>query len=86
MIEERKRQFEEISLNNMDALYSQAIRLTKSASAAESLIQETYLLASRIFGCVDDGIDSRAWFCGLLRKVFTKFQLKRETNDVLLLS
>jgi len=42
-------------------LYSAALRMTRNASDAEDLVQETYLLAYRSYASFEQGTNLRAW-------------------------
>ncbi len=54
----------------MDALYSAALRMTRNASDAEDLVQETYLRAYRGFGGFEQGTNLRAWLYRILTNTF----------------
>lgn len=75
MLSSRKRDpdlvaFEREALEHMDALYANALRLTKSRQDAEDLVQETYLRAYRFHDRFEQGSNLRAW---LFRIQFNTF-------------
>jgi RNA polymerase sigma-70 factor, ECF subfamily len=51
-------------------LYSAAMRMTRNASDAEDLVQETYLRAYRSFATFEDGTNLRAWLFRILTNTF----------------
>lgn len=66
---ERKR-FEAEALPAMSALYRTAVRLTKNASDAEDLVQETYIKAYRFWDKFEPGSNCRAWLFRIMTNVF----------------
>ena len=54
----------------MSALYSAAVRLTRNASDAEDLVQETYLRAYRGFRGFREGSNIKAWLYRILSNTF----------------
>src|SRR5512142_2485496 len=62
----RRRQFEEMVLPQLDALYRVALRLTSNREQAEDLVQETCLRAYRGFASFD-GQNGRAWLFTIRR-------------------
>jgi len=66
---ERKR-FEAEALPAMNALYRTALRLTKNASDAEDLVQETYIKAYRFWDKFEPGSNCRAWLFRIMTNVF----------------
>jgi RNA polymerase sigma-70 factor (ECF subfamily) len=65
---EQKR-FEE-ALAFLDALYSTALRLTRSPQDAEDLVQDTYLKAFRFFDRFQAGTNLKAWLYTILMNTF----------------
>ncbi|MGB8859589.1 MAG: sigma-70 family RNA polymerase sigma factor [Ilumatobacteraceae bacterium] len=51
-------------------LYSAALRMTRSKSDAEDLVQETYLRAYRGYSSFSDGTNLRAWLFRILTNTF----------------
>jgi RNA polymerase sigma-70 factor, ECF subfamily len=67
---DRIREFEEVALVHMDALYRLALRLTRSRAEADDVVQETYLRAYRSFDRFNPGTNCRAWLFTILRNAF----------------
>ena len=51
-------------------LYSAALRMTRSKTDAEDLVQETYLRAYRGYAGFTDGTNLRAWLFRILTNTF----------------
>ncbi len=66
-IEARRREFEEAALPHLDALYNMALNLTRDPSAAEDLVQDTFVRAYRFFGRYAKGTNCRAWLYAFSR-------------------
>lgn len=66
----KKQLFEGLASNNMDDVYSKAIRLTGSAEKAEILVQKTYAHAFNAFEKFDKNADFNKWLIALLILVF----------------
>jgi RNA polymerase sigma-70 factor (ECF subfamily) len=62
----RTAEFERIALPHLSDLARFARRLTGTASAAEDLVQETYLLAWKGFRTFERGTNVRAWLFRIL--------------------
>jgi RNA polymerase sigma-70 factor (ECF subfamily) len=54
----------------MDNLYNLAMRMTRNASDAEDLVQETYLKAFRFFSHFKEGTNAKAWIITILTNTF----------------
>jgi RNA polymerase sigma-70 factor (ECF subfamily) len=67
--EARRNEFEALTLPHAGALYRTAYHLSRHATEAEDLTQETYLRAYRAFADFRGG-DIRAWLFTILRHVF----------------
>ena len=59
-------EFERLARENMDALYSRAIRITRSAVNAENLVQSTYSKAYHTYSSFDYSISFREWLLQIL--------------------
>src|SRR3954451_16283554 len=66
----------------MDALYSAALRMTRNASDAEDLVQETYLKAYRGFGGFTEGTNLKAWLYRILTNTYiNSYRAKKRRPD-----
>jgi RNA polymerase sigma-70 factor (ECF subfamily) len=79
---DRSREFEEVALVHLDALYRSALRLTHNRSEAEDLVQETCLRAFRSFHRFNPGTNCRAWLFTILRNAFLN-RIRQAGRDVL---
>jgi len=57
-------------MEHMPGLYSAALRMTRNASDAEDLVQETYLKAYRSYGSFQEGTNLRAWLYRILTNTY----------------
>ncbi len=78
----RTREFEEVALVHLDALYRGALRLTHNRAEAEDLVQETCLRAFRNFHRFNPGTNCRAWLFTILRNAFLN-RLRQGAHEVL---
>src|SRR5467141_861723 len=65
-----RREFEHLSLEHLDALYSAGLRLTKNERDAEDLVQDTFLRAFRFFDKFERGTNMKAWLFKILTNTF----------------
>src|SRR5689334_24779340 len=65
-----RREFESLSLEHLDALYSAGLRLTKNERDAEDLVQDTFLRAYRFFDKFERGTNIKAWLFKILTNSF----------------
>ncbi len=75
---ERIARFERDALPHLDALYSAALKLTRSPSEAEDLVQETFLKAFSAFHQYTHGTNLRAWLHRILTNTFINAYRKRQ--------
>ena len=75
---DRVARFERDALPHLDALYSAALRLTRSPAEAEDLVQETYLKAFASFHQYTDGTNLRAWLYRILNNTFINTYRKKQ--------
>jgi RNA polymerase sigma-70 factor (ECF subfamily) len=75
---ELERRFEEEAMPLLSGLYSAAYRLTRNASDAEDLVQETYLRAFRSFHQFEPGTNLKAWLYRILTNTFINSYRKRQ--------
>jgi len=69
-VEAARSRFEQDALPFLDQLYSAALRMTKSPTDAEDLVQETYLKAYAAFDSFTEGTNLRAWLFRILTNTF----------------
>ncbi len=81
-VPQRAREFEEVALVHLDALYRTALRLTHSRAEAEDLVQDTYLRAFRSFDRFDPGTNCRAWLFTIMRNLFLN-RIRNHGREVL---
>jgi RNA polymerase sigma-70 factor (ECF subfamily) len=65
-----REEFEKLSMEHLDPLYSAALRLTKNERDAEDLIQDTFLRAFRFFDKFERGTNLKAWLFKILTNTF----------------
>ena len=74
--------FAEQAMEYMPQLYSAALRMTRNASDAEDLVQETYLKAYRGFGGYKEGTNLKAWLYRILTNTFiNSYRAKKRRPD-----
>jgi RNA polymerase sigma-70 factor, ECF subfamily len=61
--------FEALTLPHLSALYRLALRMAGDPSAAEDLVQETYLRALRSFATLRDPARAKAWLFQILSRL-----------------
>jgi RNA polymerase sigma-70 factor (ECF subfamily) len=71
--------FKQAALEHLDALYGFAIVLTRDQTAAEDLVQETYLRALRAFGQLVPDSNLKGWLFTILRNLWLN-QLRHERS------
>jgi RNA polymerase sigma-70 factor (ECF subfamily) len=75
---ELRERFERDVLPLLPSLYSAAMRLTRNASDAEDLVQETYLRAFRGFGGFTEGTNLKAWLYRILTNSYINTYRKKQ--------
>ena len=65
-----RQEFENLTLDHVDGLYSAALRLTKDERDAEDLVQDAYLRAYRFFDKFERGTNIKAWLFKILTNTF----------------
>jgi RNA polymerase sigma-70 factor (ECF subfamily) len=74
--------FADQAMEYMPALYSAALRMTRNASDAEDLVQETYLKAYRGFGGFQEGTNLKAWLYRILTNTYiNSYRAKKRRPD-----
>ncbi|MBX3250307.1 MAG: sigma-70 family RNA polymerase sigma factor [Myxococcales bacterium] len=66
----RRDAFEREALPHLDALYATALRLTRSPSDAEDLVQDAMLKAFRFYESFEAGTNMKAWLLRILTNTF----------------
>jgi RNA polymerase sigma-70 factor (ECF subfamily) len=66
----RRSRFESEVLPHLDAMHRTALRLTRSESDADDLVQDSVLKAYRFFDHYEPGTNIRAWLLKILTNVF----------------
>ena len=61
-----KQAFEKIAFEYVDRLFGTALKLTRNATEAEDLVQETYARAFQHFGQFEQGTNFKAWIFRIL--------------------
>jgi len=62
--------FSQAALEYLDSLYGYALILTRDQTAAEDLVQETYLRAVRAFGQLMANSDLKSWLFVIMRNAW----------------
>lgn len=73
----RQAEFERIMLPHLDALYRSARSMTRNASDAEDLVQDTFLRAFQHFAQFRSGTNARAWLLRILTNLFINAYRRR---------
>ena len=62
--------FMQAALEHLDSLYGYALILTRDQTAAEDLVQETYLRAMRAFGQLTPNSNLKSWLFVIMRNAW----------------
>src|SRR5438270_6484818 len=74
--------FADQAMEFMPSLYTAALRMTRNASDAEDLVQETYLRAYRGFGGFEAGTNLKAWLYRILTNTYiNQYRAKKRRPD-----
>lgn len=79
---ERDARFERDALPYLDALYSAALKMTRSPAEAEDLVQETYLKAYASFHQYQHGTNLKAWLYRILTNTFINTYRKKQREPL----
>jgi RNA polymerase sigma-70 factor (ECF subfamily) len=83
-IESNTFSFEKEALVYIDALYSSALKMARSESEAEDLVQETYLRAFRSYGRFEKGTNCKAWLFKIMTNIFiNRYNRKRTGPEII---
>ena len=72
--------FEADALSYLDALYRTGLRMTRSETEAEDLVQETYIRAFRFKEQFEPGTNLKAWLFRILTNTFINQFRRRKTR------
>lgn len=76
--------FEKEVMQHVQPLYGAALRLTRSVTDAEDLVQETYLKAIRSFTQFEMGTNCKAWLFRILTNTFiNKYRRRIKEKEIL---
>lgn len=75
-----RQQFDESVLPHLDALYANAVRLTRGRADAEDLVQETVLRAFRFHDRFEQGTNVKAWLLRIQYNAFVN-QYRRSAKE-----
>ncbi len=79
-----RRDFEDIALPHLDALYGAACRLTRNPRDAEDLVQDAMLRAYRFWDSFEENSNCKAWLFKILTNTFiNSYQKKKRGREVL---
>jgi RNA polymerase sigma-70 factor (ECF subfamily) len=80
----RRKEFEEIALPHLDALYGAALRLTRDPRDAEDLVQDSILRAYRFWDSFQRDSNCKAWLLKIVTNTFiNSYQKAKRTREVL---
>jgi RNA polymerase sigma-70 factor, ECF subfamily len=75
--------FEEQILGYLDALYGTALRMTAQEAAAEDLVQDTYLRATRFHNKFQEGTNLKAWLFKMMVNLFiNNYRRDRRSREI----
>src|SRR5262245_60620339 len=76
--------FEREALQHLDSLYGAALRLTRSPSDAEDLVQDAFVKAYRLYDRFEPGTNMKAWLYRILTNTFiNKYRRKARERSAL---
>jgi len=76
-------EFEAAALAHIDALYASAMRMTRNASDAEDLVQDTYVKAYRFYDKFEKGTNIKAWLYRIQTNTFiNKYRRKVREKEL----
>lgn len=73
-------EFAKLALEHLDSLYGAALRLTRSESDAEDLVQDAFLKAYRFYDRFEPGTNLRAWLLRIVTNTFIN-KYRRKTRE-----
>ena len=83
-VDPARAEFEREALKHLDSLYGAALRLTRSPSDAEDLVQDAFVKAYRFYDRFEPGTNMKAWLFRILTNTFiNKYRRKTRERKVL---
>ena len=80
----KRRDFEDVALPHLDALYGAACRLTRNPRDAEDLVQDAMVRAYRFWDSFEKDSNCKAWLFKILTNTFiNSYQKKKRGREVL---
>lgn len=80
----KRRDFEEVAVPHLDALYGAACRLTRNPRDAEDLVQDAMVRAYRFWDSFEKNSNCKAWLFKILTNTFiNSYQKKKRGREVL---
>jgi len=80
----QRNEFDETVLTHLDELYGTAVRLTRSASDAEDLVQDAVMRAWAFWDRFEPGTNARAWMHRILMNTFINgYRRRKRERDML---
>ena len=76
----KRKEFEAVALEHLDALYQMGIRLTRNPAKAQDLVEETYLKAFRSFQRFKPGTSVKVWLFIIFCNAYTGFRRNISTE------
>lgn len=73
-LSQRQREFEHMQAETRRRAYSMALQLTRNASEAEDLVQETYIKAWRAFDSYLPGRPFLNWILRIMQRAYLDFR------------
>lgn len=81
---QRRKEFEQIALAHLDAMYGTAYRLTRNPRDAEDLVQEATLRAYRFWDSFQHDSNCKAWLLRIVTNTFiNEYQRKKRSRQIL---
>ncbi|HEY8431619.1 MAG TPA: sigma-70 family RNA polymerase sigma factor, partial [Sandaracinaceae bacterium] len=79
-VDPARQEFEREALKHLDSLYGAALRLTRSPSDAEDLVQDSFVKAYRFYDRFEPGTNMKAWLFRILTNTFIN-KYRRSTRE-----
>lgn len=76
----KRKEFEQLAFEHLDALYNTALRMTKNELDAEDLVQDVFLRAFRFFHKFEPGTNFKAWIFKILTNTYIN-QYRKKSRE-----